>query len=227
MRRPRPRTVPPRLQQRAALSEPHSRSGRRSPPSPVARRSRRAVVSWHTSSTTRTTPRRGRMKTAERRAPPPPAPGRPPEAPLGHAALVSARGHPKSLARHGAKLAVVSVRPSALQQVWANRASTARQEAVHADAVALGWPAARVRILDEDPGQSGASAPGRHGFPRRLAAVTMHPVGLGLGLERRRLARRSTAWQHVLAVCALCGPLLADQDGVDDASDPNDRLLCG
>jgi DNA invertase Pin-like site-specific DNA recombinase len=109
--------------------------------------------------------------------------------------------------------------------VWENPASPARQYAFHDDAGALGWPAARVLILDEDQGQSGASAQGRHGFQRRLAEVTMHHGGLGLGLERSRLARRSPDGHHVFEVCALCGPLLAEQEGVYDASDPHERLL--
>jgi DNA invertase Pin-like site-specific DNA recombinase len=154
-------------------------------------------------------------------------PERPPETPPHHAALVSGRGHTKILARHGAKLAVVSVRQSSLQQVWDNRASTARPDAFHDDAVALGWPAPRVRIIDEDQGQSAAASQGRPGFQRLLAEVTMHPVGLVLGLEMSRLARRAKDWHHVLEVCALFGTLLADQDGVYDASDPNDRLVLG
>jgi DNA invertase Pin-like site-specific DNA recombinase len=167
------------------------------------------------------------MKTAEPLTPPWPAPSRPPEAPLGHAALVVGRGHTKILATHGAKLAVVYVRQSSLQQVLENRESTARQYALHDYAVALGWPAARVLLIDEEQGQSGASAQGRQGFQRLLAEVTMHHGGLVLGVEMSRLARSSKDWQHLLAVCALFGTLLADQDGVYDASDPNDRLLVG
>jgi hypothetical protein len=70
------------------------------------------------------------------------------------------RGHTKILATHWAKLAVVSVRQSSLQQVLENRESTARQYTLQDYAVALGWPAARVLIIDEDQGQSGASAQG-------------------------------------------------------------------
>jgi hypothetical protein len=40
------------------------------------------------------------------------------------------RGHSKILARQCAKLAVVYVRQSSLQQVWDNRESTARQDAL-------------------------------------------------------------------------------------------------
>ena len=109
-----------------------------------------------------------------------------PRAPLRHAALVSGRGHTKILVRHCAKLAVVYVRQSSLQQVWDNRESTARQYALHDYAVALGWPATRVLIIDEDQGQSAASTQGRPGFQRLLAEVTMNHVGLVLGLEMSR-----------------------------------------
>jgi DNA invertase Pin-like site-specific DNA recombinase len=137
------------------------------------------------------------------------------------------RGHSKILARHYAKLAVVYVRQSSLQQVLENRESTARQYALHDYAIALGWPATRVLIIDEDQGQSGASAQNRPGFQRLLAEVTMNHAGLVLGLEMSRLARSSKDWHHLLEVCALFGTLLADQEGVYDASDRNDRLLLG
>jgi DNA invertase Pin-like site-specific DNA recombinase len=167
------------------------------------------------------------MKTAETPVTPRSTPGHPLDAPLRHTALVVGRGHSKILAQHCAKLAVVYVRQSSLQQVWDNRESTARQYALHDYAVALGWPATRVLTIDEDQGQSGASAQGRPGFQRLLAEVTMNHVGLVLGLEMSRLARSSKDWHHLLEVCALFGTLLADQDGVYDASDPNDRLLLG
>jgi DNA invertase Pin-like site-specific DNA recombinase len=67
----------------------------------------------------------------------------------------------------------------------------------------------------------------RHGFQRLLAEVTMDHVGLVLGLEMSRLSRTSRDWHHLLEVCALFGTLLADQDGVYDANDTNDRLLLG
>jgi DNA invertase Pin-like site-specific DNA recombinase len=166
------------------------------------------------------------MKAVEAHATPRPAPRHPPEASLRHSALVG-RGRTKILATHWAKLAVVYVRQSSLQQVLEHRESTARQYALQDYAVALGWPATRVVIIDEDQGQSGASAQHRHGFQRLLAEVTLNHVGIVLGLEMSRLARSSKDWHHLLEVCALFGTLLADQDGVYDASDPNDRLLLG
>lgn len=138
------------------------------------------------------------MMMAETPASTRPAPGRPPAAgPAQHVPLVMRRGRLKSLATHVAKLAVVYVRQSSLQQVLAHRASTARQYALRDDAVALGWPATRVVIIDEDQGQSGASAQHRHGFQRLLAEVTLNHVGLVLGLEMSRLARRSKDWPQL------------------------------
>jgi hypothetical protein len=68
------------------------------------------------------------MKMAETPASTRPAPGRPPEAgPAQHVPLVMRRGRLKILATHVAKLAVVYVRQSSLQQVLAHRESTARQ----------------------------------------------------------------------------------------------------
>jgi DNA invertase Pin-like site-specific DNA recombinase len=93
------------------------------------------------------------------------------------------------------------------------------------DAVALGWPATRVVIIDADQGQSGASAQPRRGCQRRRAEVTRKHGGLVLGVEMSRLARRSQDGPQWLDVCALVGTRLADQDGVDDANDPHDRRL--
>jgi Resolvase, N terminal domain len=137
------------------------------------------------------------MKTVERPVIPRPAPGCAPEAIPGQRALGVYRGGSKILTTHVAKLAVVYVRQSSLQQVLEHRESTARQYALCDHAVALGWPATRVVIIDEDQGQSGASAQHRHGFQRLLAEVTLNHVGLVLGLEMSRLARSSKDWHHM------------------------------
>jgi len=91
----------------------------------------------------------------------------------------------------------------------------------------MGWPTDRVIVIDEDLGLSGRSAGGRPGFQRLIAEVTMDHVGLVLGLEMSRFARSCKDWHHLLEVCGLFGTLLADQDGLYDPSDPNDRLLLG
>ena len=128
---------------------------------------------------------------------------------------------------HWRKLAIVYVRQSSAQQVVENRESTARQYALADFAKELGWPASQVMVIDEDQGRSGASAEHRTGFQRLLAEITLDHVGLVLGLEMSRLARSNKDWHHLLELCAIFGTLLADQDGVYDPSDPNDRLLLG
>jgi DNA invertase Pin-like site-specific DNA recombinase len=128
---------------------------------------------------------------------------------------------------HRAKLAVVYVRQSTPQQITENRESLARQYALAEHASGMGWPTDRIIVIDEDLGLSGRSAGGRPGFQRLIAEVTMDHVGLVLGLEMSRFARSCKDWHHLLEVCGIFGALLADQDGVYDPSDPNDRLLLG
>lgn len=128
---------------------------------------------------------------------------------------------------HLDKLAIVYVRQSSQQQVLENRESTARQYALAQYAEFLGWPIDRVLVIDEDQGQSGKTAQNRSGFQRLLAEVSMEHVGLVLGLEMSRLARSSKDWHHLFELCGIFGTLLADQEGVYDANDPNDRLVLG
>ena len=94
-------------------------------------------------------------------------------------------------------------------------------------AMALGWFEARVLIIADDVGQSGATAEGRQGFPRLVAEVGLDHVGLVLGVDMSRLARSSKAGHQLLARCALCGTLIADLDGIYDPSQYNGRLLLG
>jgi DNA invertase Pin-like site-specific DNA recombinase len=128
---------------------------------------------------------------------------------------------------HLQRLAIVYVRQSTQQQVLEHRESTARQYALADRAVALGWPAAAVEVIDEDQGHSGSSAAGRTGFQRLLAAVSSDQVGLILGLEMSRLARSCKDWHTLLELCAIYRTLLGDADGLYDPSQYNDRLLLG
>src|SRR5260370_1129480 len=75
--------------------------------------------------------------------------------------------------RHRARLAIVYVRQSSPQQVLQHRESAARQYALADRVRALGWPADRVLVIDEDQGQSGKTAEGRSGFQRLVDEVTM------------------------------------------------------
>ncbi len=133
----------------------------------------------------------------------------------------------KIRSQHRERVAIVYVRQSTPQQVIEHQESRLRQYDLAAHAVALGWSQQRVLVIDEDQGLSGRSAEHRTGFQRLLAEIALEHVGLILGLEMSRLARSSKDWHHLLELCALFGTLLADQDGVYDPTDSNDRLLLG
>jgi DNA invertase Pin-like site-specific DNA recombinase len=94
-------------------------------------------------------------------------------------------------------------------------------------AVQLGWSADRVEVVDEDQGRSGASVEGRDGFKRLLAEVSLDRVGVIIGIELSRLARSNKDWHQLIELCAIFGTMLADQDGLYDPTDYNDRLLLG
>ena len=128
---------------------------------------------------------------------------------------------------HLGRLAIVYVRQSSPQQIEEHKESLARQYALKDRAVTFGWHSERVLVIDEDLGVSGRRADNREGFQRLLAEVTMEHVGIILGLEMSRLARSCKDWHHLLDLCGIFETLLADQDGVYDPGDPNDRLLLG
>jgi DNA invertase Pin-like site-specific DNA recombinase len=124
-------------------------------------------------------------------------------------------------------LLIVYVRQSDPQQVLNHRESRERQYALADLAAAWGWPRDRILIIDDDQGKSGRTADQRSGFQRILTEVTMEHVGLILGIEMNRIARNNRDWHNLLEMCAIFGTLLADEDGVYDPRDSNDRLLLG
>jgi DNA invertase Pin-like site-specific DNA recombinase len=128
---------------------------------------------------------------------------------------------------HRDRLAAVYVRQSSRQQVLDHGESTRLQYGLADRAAALGWPASRVMVIDEDLGRSAANAAERPGFARLVAELTMGHVGLVLGLEMSRLARAGRDWHQLIELCSLAGALLADADGVYDPNWYNDRLLLG
>ena len=130
-------------------------------------------------------------------------------------------------ADHLRRDAYLYVRQSTYRQVSQNQESTRRQYALRDRALALGWPAERIVVIDSDLGHSGASAVGRPGFQRLVADVGMGRAGMILGLEVSRLARSSSDWSRLLEICAMTDTLLLDEDGIYDPGNFNDRLLLG
>jgi DNA invertase Pin-like site-specific DNA recombinase len=133
----------------------------------------------------------------------------------------------KVSAEHLARAAYLYVRQSTLRQVQTNTESGERQYALRQRAVALGWPAEQIVVIDTDQGQSGASSADREGFQRLVADVGLGKAGIVLGLEVSRLARNNADWHRLLEICALAGTLICDEDGLYDPADFNDRLLLG
>lgn len=110
--------------------------------------------------------------------------------------------------------AYLYIRQSTLRQVMENTESTQRQYALRQRAVALGWPADRIIVIDSDLGQSGASPGERVGFQRLVAEVGMGRAGMVMGLEVSRLARNCSDWHRLLEICAMTETLILDEDGV-------------
>jgi DNA invertase Pin-like site-specific DNA recombinase len=128
---------------------------------------------------------------------------------------------------HLSRDAYLYIRQSTPRQVSENGESTRRQYALRERAVAAGWPAERIHIIDQDLGMSGEYSAGRDGFQKLVAAVGLRKVGIVLGLEVSRLARNSVDWQQLLQLCAYTDTLILDEEGIYDPSNFNDRLLLG
>ncbi|NTU62917.1 MAG: recombinase family protein [Chloroflexi bacterium] len=135
--------------------------------------------------------------------------------------------YPKIQAVHRQRQAVIYIRQSSLRQVEENRESQKRQYQLVERAQALGWPAARCLVIDDDLGLSGARSANRPGYQRLIAMLALREVGLIIALEVSRLARHSLDWYQLLELAAAFEVLIADEDGVYDPSDFNDRLLLG
>src|SRR5947207_14176270 len=123
--------------------------------------------------------------------------------------------------------AYLYIRQSTLYQVANSTESTARQYDLRGRAIALGWSADRIHVIDIDQGHSGASAADREGFQHLVAEVSMGKAGIVLGLECSRLARNNADWHQLLELCAMTGTLICDEDGLYDPRNFNDRLILG
>jgi len=133
----------------------------------------------------------------------------------------------KVTAAHLSRQALLYIRQSSLKQVIHNTESAVRQYDLRGRAIALGWDASQVTVIDIDQGQSGASAADREGFQQLVAEVSLGRAGIVLGLECSRLARNNADWHQLLEICAMTGTLICDEDGLYDPRSFNDRMLLG
>ena len=75
----------------------------------------------------------------------------------------------KVTAAHLSRTALLYVRQSSLKQVIHNTESAIRQYDLRGKAIALGWAADQITVIDIDQGHSGASAADREGFQHLVA----------------------------------------------------------
>lgn len=83
------------------------------------------------------------------------------------------------------------VRQSTMAQVERNVESRERRYELVERAVSLGWRASEVVVIDADQGRSAKSVDGRGGFQGVVAELGLGRVGIVLGIEVSRLARRN------------------------------------
>ena len=81
------------------------------------------------------------------------------------------------------RLGPVYIRQSSPQQVARNLESQRRQRGFVNRAVELGWAANRIRVIDEDLGQSGARSGNRQGFQQTVTMAALGRIGIILALE--------------------------------------------
>jgi hypothetical protein len=112
---------------------------------------------------------------------------------------------------HLGRDAYVYVRQSTLTQVREHTESLVRQYELRERAVALGWDAHQVRVIDSDLGRSGAEATAREGFKGLVADVGLGRAGIVFGIEVSRLARNNADWYQLLG--APRGAVYSGGDG--------------
>lgn len=126
---------------------------------------------------------------------------------------------------HFERRAFVYVRQSTAMQVHEHVESKQRQYALVERAAMLGWSHGSIEVIDEDQGKSGATSEGRTGFARVADAVGQGQAGAILAVEVSRLSRSSMDWQRLLALCAVAGVAVIDEQAVYDPADGDDRML--
>src|SRR3972149_2346578 len=123
--------------------------------------------------------------------------------------------------RHLARRAVVYVRQSSPNQVMNNRESQELQYALVQRACELGWHEHDIQVVDIDLGVTGRTARGRSGYQQLVAQVALNEIGILIAYEAQRLGRNCTHWYQLLDLCGHADCLIADRDGVYDASSIN------
>ena len=126
---------------------------------------------------------------------------------------------------HLERTAFVYIRQSSPTQVKRNTESATRQRRMQEHVIQLGWPAAQIRVLGNDTGNSGGTQHGRDDYQSMLDAVMKSEAGLICACELSRLLRDNQDWNQLVRICRHNGVLLADEHRVYDAANTQDRVL--
>ena len=106
-----------------------------------------------------------------------------------------------------------------LTQLREHTESLIRQYELRERAVALGWDAHQVRVIDADLGRFGADATAGEGFKDLVADAGLGRVGIVFGIEVGPGWPENSDWYQLLDLCALTDTLIADADGVYHPAD--------
>jgi DNA invertase Pin-like site-specific DNA recombinase len=121
-------------------------------------------------------------------------------------------------AEHLAKLAIVYLRQSTLDQVQNNVGSTYDQRALALLPREWGWPDSRIREIDNDLGITGTSASKRAGFQELLRLIDADDVGLVLAQDVSRISRNTFDSELFLKKVIRGGVLLYVQGQLFDTA---------
>ena len=122
-------------------------------------------------------------------------------------------------ADHLQRSALVYVRQATTQHVAdvaGHHDSLERQYAMRNRAIALGWLARKIVVIDNDLGRPATAAADRGGFERVITEVGAGRVGIILSLDASRLARNQCDWRRLLDVCARTDTLIGNEDTLCD-----------
>jgi len=133
----------------------------------------------------------------------------------------------KVSAAHLERSAIVYVRQSSPQQVRQHQEGRLLQYAMKKELVALGWPTAKIEVIDDDLGVTANGKARRKGFERLLSQVALGRVGIIAAREVTRFARNSSDWQRLLEICRQVDTILVDHASVYDLKNADDRLMIG
>jgi DNA invertase Pin-like site-specific DNA recombinase len=128
---------------------------------------------------------------------------------------------------HQQRLAAVYIRQSSPGQVRNHRESYHVQKGLADRAGSLGWPAAKIKIIEGDQGVSASTPQTRDDFNTLLQMIRDQQVGIVFGFDVARLARNSLDWSWLTHWCAMHGTLIGDQHQVYDPALPQDSLVLG